>query len=146
MKKIDLKKYLLKEYKQNNTTMTKTLSWHTLYDTTENLSNILNNRDININTNTNKQTSFYANNNYVRFDPSYTVKNDILKLPEWYNTERDSDIVTDFINESNVFYDPTKTIKMEIDEYDEYSTFMEDIPRHEENSDEESEGEWATVS
>ena len=123
--------------------MTKTLVWHALYDTTQNLSNILKNRSININTNTTR--NFYTENNYVRFDPSYTMKSEPYELPEWYNTERDEDIVTNFINEYNVFYDPTKTIKMEMDEYDEYSKTMADIPT-EEHSEEESDGEWSTVS
>ena len=128
--------------------MTKTLVLHALYGTTENLSNILKKRIIstNISINTNNLNSFYTENNYVRFDPSYTMKSEPYELPEWYNTERDDDIVTDFINESNVFYDPTKTIKMEIDEYDEYSQNMYDIPSTDELSEEESDGEWTNVS
>jgi hypothetical protein len=123
--------------------MTKTLVWHALYDTTQNLSNILKNRSINTNFNTTR--NFYTENNYVRFDTSYTMKSEPYELPEWYNTERDDDIVTDFINEYNVFYDSTKTIKMEMDEYDEYSKTMADIPT-EEHSEEESDSEWSTVS
>jgi len=73
------------------------------------------------------------------------MKSEPYELPEWYNTERDDDIVTDFINEYNVLYDSTKTIKMEMDEYDEYSKTMADIPT-EEHSEEESDGEWSTVS
>ena len=67
-------------------------------------------------------------------------------MPEWYNTDRDNDIVAEFINEFEVFYDPTKTIKMEMDEYDEYSKTMEDIPTTEDQSEEESDGEWTIVS
>ena len=125
--------------------MTKTLVWHALYDTTENLSNFLKNRSI-INTNTNTTRNFYTENNYVRFDPSYTMKSEPQELPEWYNTERDDAIVSEFINEYNVFYDTTKTIQMEMVEYDEYSKTMEDNPPTEEQSEEESDSEWTTVS
>ena len=124
--------------------MTKTLLWHALYDTTQNLSNILKNRSTNTNTNINTSSNFYTKNNYVRFDTSYTMKNYPIELPEWYNTARDDDIVTEF-NELEVFYDTKKTIKMEMDEYDEYSITMEDNTS-EYQSDEESDGEWSTVS
>ncbi len=126
--------------------MTKTLLWHALYDTTENLSNILKNRSTNTNINTNTPSNFYTENNYVRFDSSYTMKSEPQELPEWYNTDRDNDIVAEFINEFDVFYDPTKTIKMEMDEYVEYSKTMEDIPTTEDQSEEESDGEWTIVS
>ena len=126
--------------------MTKTLIWHALYDTTENLSNILKNRNINNTNNTNISNKFYTKNNYVRFYNSYTMKSEPYELPEWYNTERDDDIVSEFINEYTLLYDPKKTIKMEMDEYEEYSKLMEDISTIDEQSDEESENEWVTVS
>jgi len=74
------------------------------------------------------------------------MKSEPQELPEWYNTERDDAIVSEFINEYNVFYDTTKTIQMEMDEYDEYSKTMEDNPPTEEQSEEESDSEWTTVS
>ena len=124
--------------------MTKTLQWHAFYDTTQNLSNLLINRKV-LNNSISKQHDFYTINNYVEFNNAYTSKNE-QELPEWYNTDRDSDIVNEFIDESQVFYDPQKTIKMEIEEYEAYESMMNTHINNEEVSDEESDSDWTTVS
>lgn len=124
--------------------MTKTLQWHAFYDTTQNLSNLLSNRNI-TNNSISKQHDFYTINNYVEFNNAYVQQNE-RELPEWYNTDRDSDIVNEFIDESQVFYDPQKTIKMEIEEYEAYESMMNTHINNEEVSDEESDSDWTTVS
>jgi hypothetical protein len=124
--------------------MTKTLQWHAFYDTTQNLSNLLSNRKI-TNNSISKQHDFYTINNYVEFNNAYVQQNE-RELPEWYNTDRDSDIVNEFIDESQVFYDPQKTIKMEIEEYEAYESMMNTHINNEEVSDEESDSDWTTVS
>ena len=124
--------------------MTKTLQWHAFYDTTQNLSNLLSNRKV-LNNSISKQHDFYTINNYVEFNNAYVQQNE-RELPEWYNTDRDSDIVNEFIDESQVFYDPQKTIKMELEEYEAYESMMNTHATNEEVSDEESDSDWTTVS
>lgn len=102
-------------------------------------------------TSENKAEQFYIENNYYYFNDTdyykfYNFKTTEPELPEWYNTDRDDEVVNEFVDESKVFYDPTKSIETEIKEYEEYSCEYRIQETDKDNdSCSESEGEW-TIS
>jgi hypothetical protein len=85
---------------------------------------------------------FYNNNNYVYFNlnnPYTSFKCTEPDLPEWYNTERDQDVVDD-IDYQFVFYDSTISIETEDNLEEEY---QEDINK--EDDYESSGDEWTSI-
>lgn len=86
---------------------------------------------------------FYNNNNYVYFNfnnPYTSFKCTEPDLPEWYNTERDQDIVDD-IDYQFVFYDSTISIEIEENLESEYQEEINQI----EDEYESSGDEWTSV-
>ena len=101
-------------------------------------------------TSENKAEQFYIEYNYVYFNNNsyykfYNFKTTEPELPEWYNTDRDDELVNEFVDESKVFYDPTKSIETEIKEYEEYSGEYRIEENDKEHYSSESEEEW-TIS
>ena len=88
--------------------------------------------------------NFYNNNNYI-YPDEYTQKSywntNKHELPEWYNTERDQEIVDEVFNEYELFYDPYLSVEMEQKIEDEYQKQNEIT----ESDSSDSEGEWCNV-
>ena len=61
-----------------------------------------------------------------------------IELPEWYDTERDQDMVKEYINENDVFYNPNLTIEEELEKEHEDITPENDT----DSSDEDTDNEW----
>ena len=96
----------------------------------------------------NSTEQFYIENNYVYFNnnsyyKNYNFKTTEPELPEWYNTDRDDELVNEFVDESDVFYDPAKSIETEIKEYEEYSGNYRIEENDKEYYSSESDEEWA---
>ena len=96
----------------------------------------------------NKAEQFYIENNYVYFNnnsyyKNYNFKTTEPELPKWYNTDRDDELVKEFVDESDVLYDTSKSIETEMKEYEEYSSeyHIEVIDKEHYSSD--SDGEWS---
>ena len=105
--------------------------------------NIHNINKLNLTESINERNKFYNDNNYVyfKFLNSFTsFKCNDIDLPEWYNTERDQDIVN-VIESQYAFYDSSMSIETEDHLEEEYQNDIN------ENTDEfESSGdEWIGV-
>ena len=89
---------------------------------------------------------FYMEHNYGYYNDSeyyktYNFKTTEPELPEWYNTDRDNEIVKEFINEYDVFYDTNKSVETEIREYEAYyNEYKNEDPN---DSSSESDDEWS---
>jgi hypothetical protein len=81
------------------------------------------------------------NNLFSKQSSTLSFKTDLkntLELPEWYDTERDQDMVKEYVNEYDVFFNPELTIEEEIEKEHEDITPENDT----ESSDEDTDNEW----
>ena len=98
----------------------------------------------------NNSEKFYIEHNYVYFNDTnyykyYNFKTTEPELPEWYNTDRDNEIVHEFVDESDVFYDENKSIETEIKEYNAYVSQYNIEENDVYDSLSDSDGEWTNV-
>jgi hypothetical protein len=88
------------------------------------------------------RNDYYINNNYIYSDDFVTKQTKSDELPYWYDDEKYDDIVEEFVDEWNIFYDTTISVENEIKMNDKDNLVDVCLTDY---SDESGDDEWSTV-